>query len=375
MKVVCAPDSFKESLTAIQAANAMAAGVRQAAPGATIDLCPVGDGGDGTLDALLESVSGKRVATVASDVFGQSIDVEFGLLEGGRTIFVESAAAIGLAAIDPGKRDVLRASSFGVGEIIIKALDLAPEVIIVGVGGSATNDGGCGMAQALGVRFYDKADRLIGKSISGNMLADIHRFDASRTIPQLRSTKIVVASDVKNPLTGPRGAAHIFAPQKGASDAEVARLDHGLQHLAELLRRDLGIDIESTPGAGAAGGLGGGLIAFANAEIVSGIDTVLNAVNFAERIRDADLCLTGEGCLDAQSLSGKACIGVAAVASKHNVPIVALVGRAGPGASQSLDAGINEYVVIGDGLSIEESIQQAAALLTSAASAVTKKYR
>jgi glycerate kinase len=231
------------------------------------------------------------------------------------------------------------------------------------------------MAQALGVHFYDKDDRLVEKSISGGTLTEIHRIDARDAVRQLQGTKIVVACDVRNPLTGPQGAARIFAPQKGASDAEVERLDDGLQRLAELLRRDLGIDIESVPGAGAAGGLGGGLIAFANADIVSGIDTVLSAVNFEERVRDADLCLTGEGRLDAQSLSGKACIGVAGIAANYNVPTVALVGRAGPGASQSLNAGINEYVVIGAGLSVEESIQQAASLLTSAASLVTKKYR
>lgn len=374
MKVICAPDSFKESLTAVQAANAMALGVRHAAPDVEVDTCPVGDGGDGTLDALLESVAGKRVAAVASDVFGQGINIEFGLLDSGRTAYVESAAAIGLAAITPGKRNVMDSSSFGVGEIIISTLECAPETIIVGVGGSASNDGGCGMAQALGVHFYDRNDRLIGKSISGSTLTEIHSIDARDAARRLLGTKIIVASDVKNPLTGPQGAARIFAPQKGASDTDVERLDDGLRHLAELLRRDLGIDIEALPGAGAAGGLGGGLIAFAGATGVSGIDTVLRTVNFEERVRDADLCLTGEGCLDAQSLSGKACIGVAGIASKYQVPTVALVGRAGPGAAQSLSAGINKYVAIGDGLSIEESIQQAASLLTRAASAITNKY-
>ena len=230
------------------------------------------------------------------------------------------------------------------------------------------------MAQALGVRFYDKDNRLIDNALSGGMLAEIHRIDAREAVRRLQDTSIIVACDVKNPLTGPQGAAHIFAPQKGASDAEVERLDHGLQHLAELLRRDLGIDIESTPGAGAAGGLGGGLLAFAGADLVSGIDTVLSAVNFEDRVRDADLCLTGEGCLDAQSLSGKACIGVAGVAASYNVKTVALVGQIGPGASQSLQSGITEYVAIGEGMSVEESIQNAGSLLREATAAVVRKY-
>jgi glycerate kinase len=374
MKVICAPDSFKESLTAVQAAAAMMAGVRRAVPQAEVDRCPVGDGGEGTLESLLDSLTGKSATAAASDVFGRRIEVEFGLLDAGRVAYIESAAAIGIATINPGKRDVMRSSSFGVGEIITDALERSPETIIVGVGGSASNDGGCGMAQALGIRFYDKDDRLIVKRISGSTLTKIHRIDAHDTVRQLQGTKIVVACDVENVLTGPQGAARTFAPQKGASDTDVVRLDDGLQHLAELLRRDLGIDIESVAGAGAAGGLGGGLVAFANAQMVSGIDTVLSAVNFAERVRDADLCLTGEGCLDAQSLSGKACMGVARIASTYGVKTIALVGRTGPGASQSLQAGIDEYVVIGEGLSDEESIQQAASLLTKAASAVTKKY-
>jgi glycerate kinase len=375
MKVVCAPDSFKESLTAVQAADAMAAGVRLVAPQAEIDQCPIGDGGEGTLEALLESVTGDSIACSASGVFGQTISAEFALLNNGRIAFVEAAVAIGLAAIPAARRDLMRSSSFGVGELIMSALQQAPDEIIVGIGGSATNDGGCGMAQALGVKFYDAADHLITQPIAAAMLADIRRIDAAGCAANLQETRVIVAGDVDNPLTGPNGAARIFAAQKGASEQQVDELDDGLRHLADIIRRDLGIEIETVAGAGAAGGLGGGLIAFAGAQIVSGIETVLDAVRFESRVQDADLCLTGEGSLDAQTLSGKACIGVARAASAHNVITVALVGRVAAGASSVLEVGITEYVTIGEGLSIEQSMQRAAMLLTEAAAATTRKYR
>jgi len=206
------------------------------------------------------------------------------------------------------------------------------------------------------------------------MLRDIRKIDASRRSERLAATKFVVASDVKNPLTGAEGAARVFAPQKGASRQQVAELEEGLRHIAALIRRDLGTDIESIAGAGAAGGLGAALLAFAGARIDSGIDIVLNAINFEKRVRNADLCLTGEGCLDAQSLSGKACIGVAKISSAQGVPTIALVGRTGPGADRAIDAGLTGYVTIGEGLTIKESIRMTALLLTNAADKVTREY-
>lgn len=374
MKVICAPDSFKESLSAVEAAHAMAVGVRRAAPDADIDKCPVGDGGEGTLESLLESVGGQYVTAQCSNVFGQPIEARFGVLEGDGTAFVESAATIGLATIPPGERDVMRSSSYGVGQLIMSAADHSPGTIIVGIGGSATNDCGCGMAQALGIRFYDAADKLVSEPISAGMLRKISRIDASHRRDRIAAATIVVAADVKNPLTGADGAARVFAPQKGASKQQVAELDDSLRHIAGLIRRDLGIDIELVAGAGAAGGLGGALLAFAGAEIASGIEIVLSAVNFETRVRNADLCLTGEGCLDAQSLSGKACLGVAARSSAQGVPTIALVGRAGAGADQALDAGISNYIAIGEGLSIEESIRMAAPLLADAADKLTREF-
>lgn len=374
MKVICAPDSFKESLTAIEAANAIAAGVRRAAPGAIIDKCPVGDGGEGTLESLLESIEGELVTAISSNVFGQPVEANFGLLENGRTVFIESAAAIGLATIPAGERDVMHSSSFGVGQLIMAALTHSPRKIIVGIGGSASNDCGCGMAQALGIRFLDAAGKLISEPISGSMLEDIQGIDAAHRAIGICEPAIVVASDVNNPLTGLMGAARIFAPQKGASEQQVAMLDDGLRHVAELIRRDMGIDIEAIAGAGAAGGLGAGLMAFAGAEIASGIDIVLTAVRFDERVQNADLCLTGEGCLDAQSLSGKACSGVAKASFARGVPAIALVGSTGPGVERTLNAGLSGYLAIGEGLTKEESIRQASSLLATAAHKVTSEF-
>ncbi len=354
----------------------MAAGVREVLPDADIDRCPIGDGGEGTLASLLESVNGRRIGTNVADVFGRSIKVDFGVLDidDDRVAFIESASVIGLAMTSRRDRDVMRSSSSGIGEMILHAVDEKPAKIIVGLGGSATNDGGCGMAQSLGVKFYDAANRLIEKPITGSMLASIGRIDMSERADRLLDVPVTIASDVTNVLSGPLGAAAVFAAQKGANNEQIKDLDKGLIHLAELIRRDLDIDVEHLPGGGAAGGLGAGLIAFAGASVVSGIDTVLAAVQFENRVKHADLCLTGEGCLDAQSLAGKACIGVAKIAASYNVPVVALVGSAGPGAERAMDAGITEVVTIGAGLSKNESMQRTASLLSAAAARIGRKY-
>lgn len=373
MKIICAPDSFKESLTAVEAAEAMAAGVVSALPDAVIDLCPAGDGGEGTLETLLAARSGKLLNVKCHGANGADATGACGLFDNGALAYVESASAIGLATIPAKARDVKAASSFGVGEILRAAAAKDAESIIVGIGGSATNDGGCGMAQALGVRFLDASGKLIPERIPGSELARIAAIDISQreTIP----ARLLVACDVENPLTGAQGASRIYGPQKGASEDDVELLEAGMQNLAELIRRDLGLDVENMPGAGAAGGLGAGLVAFAGAELRSGVQVVLDAIQFAERVRDADLCLTGEGRLDQQSLSGKTCVGVAEMAAQAGVPVIALVGTAGPGAERSIAAGISEYVAIGDGLPLETAMQNAAALLTEAAARIAGRYR
>ncbi len=352
----------------------MAAGIRKAVPDAIVDLCPIADGGEGTLAAFTTALPGDVHRLNVSGPLGDPVDAAFAIFAEGRFAVVESAAAAGLQLIPEPSRDPEKTSSRGVGELIASACAAAPRKIIVAIGGSATNDGGCGMAQALGVRFFDCNGNLIEKPVSGGMLHELSRIDATGRLAALGKVEIIVASDVRNPLTGPQGAAQVYGPQKGATAEQVARLDAGLAHLAGLVRRDLNIDVEMLPGSGAAGGLGGGLVAFAGATIASGIDTVLEAVEFEQRVRSCDICLTGEGQIDAQSVSGKACVGVARAARRHGVPTIALVGAVGSGAEQCLEAGLHEYVVIGEGLPAEVSMRQASVLIAESAGRVVRDY-
>lgn len=375
MKIICAPDSFKESISAPDAAAAMAAGISDEFPDIDIERCPIGDGGEGTLLSLLESVSGDVVKTTTSNVFGDPIDAVIGLLENGSKAFVESAEAIGLSLMDIAQRNIMRSSSFGVGEMIEFACTKSATEIIVGVGGSATNDGGCGMAQALGVEFYDLRGQPIRAHISASMLGEIGRIDATNRLPDLDTVSVVVACDVVNPFFGPTGAAPVYAPQKGATAIQTVQLDDDLNRLSQLIKRDINVDVGAIVGAGAGGGLAGGLVAFANATATSGIDIVLEAIQFESRVRDADLCITGEGSLDAQSSSGKACSGVAQLASRHGVPVVALVGKVSNDFAPETFPGLTEHQLIGAGLPIETSMREARTLLADAAAAAAARYK
>ena len=372
VKIVCAPDSFKESISAVAAARAMAEGIRAVMPDAIVDTCPVGDGGEGTLDALLESIHGEKKSTTARNAFGVAVRAGFGHFSGPERSYVESAEVVGLQSIPAHERRVMKASSYGVGELLLAAS--GTRSILVGVGGSASNDGGCGMAQAIGCRFLDDRGIEMTAPMCGELLREITHVDISTLDARLAGCRIEVACDVTNPLTGPNGAAFVFAPQKGATASEVVELDSGLQHLAEVVHRDLGVDIAAEAGSGAAGGLAGGLIAFAGATLRSGIEAVLAAVGFDERIRTADLCLTGEGRLDAQTLSGKACAGVAGAAADYGVPTVALVGSASDGAARSPGTGLDDVVVIGEGMSKAASMANVETLLATAAGRIARKY-
>lgn len=353
----------------------MAGGITAAMADANVDCCPVGDGGEGTLAAIASAIEGEIVRTPVCGALRSIATGEFGVFMHRELVYVESASAIALAAIPVRQRNVMAASSFGVGELMLRAAQERPSRLVVGLGGSATTDGGCGMAQAIGVRFFDRDDRLLEQPISAGMLGRIGRIDASGKSQALEGIDIIAACDVQNPLTGPAGAALVYGPQKGASDAEAVQLDDDLRRLAGLIRRDLGRDVEALPGAGAAGGLGAGLMAFAGASAASGIDLVLDIVGFAGRVRGADLCLTGEGRLDDQSMYGKACMGVARAAAASAVPTVALVGAAGPGAERCLEAGLDAYVLIGASLPASQSMRQAERLLARAAADVAQQYR
>ncbi len=340
---------------------------------AEIDLCPLADGGEGTVEAMLSATGGARHRSIVTGPRGQSVSATWGMLEGrdetGRatvTAVIEMAAASGLQLLPPDQRDPALTSTLGTGQLIAAALDAGVGRIILGIGGSATTDGGCAAVQALGVEFFDGDDRLLPTPITGGMLHTITRIDLSKRDPRLMTTPILVASDVTNPLTGPHGAAHVYGPQKGATAAQVAQLDEGLAKLAACVRRDLGHDWEQAPGAGAAGGLGFGLMAFCGATLQPGIDLVLQAVGFDARVKGATWVLTGEGRLDAQTASGKTVLGVARAAARHGVKTVALVGRASDDARAALAVELPEIYEIGAGLSASESIRRAAELLEAA---------
>lgn len=361
-------------MTASEAAQAMAAGIRRAVPDAVVDCCPIADGGEGTLAALLTAADGQLHRVIVTGPLGEPVEAAFATFEGGSLAVIESAAAIGFELVPEELRDPAKTTSRGVGELIVAACRLKPQEIIVAIGGSATNDGGCGMAQALGIRFYDGGGAEMDESLCGSQLCDIARIDVTRSLAALKRVRVTVACDVQNTLTGADGAAFVYAAQKGASRDELPMLDAGLKNVAALMRRDLAIDVEDLPGSGAAGGLGGGLVAFAGAHMAPGIDAVLAAVDFGSRVHDCDLCLTGEGRIDAQSVSGKAVMGVARLALEHGVPTVALVGAAGPGAERCLEAGLRDYIVIGEGLPAEVSMRQASVLVQEAAGRVARRY-
>ncbi|MBI1373151.1 MAG: glycerate kinase [Phycisphaera sp.] len=334
MKLLIAPDSFKESMTAADAAAAIARGIERLGVDVEIDLCPVADGGEGTVEAMVEATGGELKREVVIGPLGEPVEAAWGLLGDKTTAVIEMAAAAGLALVPRKRRDPARTTTFGVGQLIEAALDAEVARIIVGIGGSATTDGGAGMAQALGVTFTG-----VEPPMTGGQLADVGAVLLLSRDARLRNVAIVVACDVTNPLCGPNGAAAVYGPQKGATPAQVAQLDAGLAHLASLLP-DVDAD---APGMGAAGGLGFGLVAFCGARLERGIDLVLDAVRFDERVRGADLVITGEGRLDGQSVQGKTCLGVATAAAKHGVPTIALVGCTGDDVERTLDHGLRAY--------------------------------
>ena len=336
MKVLIAPDSFKECLSAAEVAEAMAAGDRAAVVGAAIDLCPMADGGEGTVSAMVAATGGEVRTAEVSGPLGETVQASFGLLgpsgaSDSRTAVIEMAAASGLDLVAPRRRNPWLTTTYGTGELILAALDAAAAEVVIGIGGSATVDGGCGCAQALGVRFTDAKGLPCPCGLVGGGLTIVQHIDVSRRDPRIAAARLRVACDVTNPLTGPEGAAAVYGPQKGATPEMVDLLEAGLVHLAAVIRRDLGLDIEYAPGAGAAGGLGGGLVAFAGARLQRGVEIVAEAVGLARRLEGADLCITGEGRFDRQSLSGKTAVGVARLASARGVPVMCIPGQAEAG--------------------------------------------
>jgi glycerate kinase len=303
MRILIAPEEFKGTLTAVEAAQIISSAVARRLPQAILDLAPIADGGPGTVAAVLGATGGSPRVTSVHDPLGRAVDATWGILDGGRSAVIESAAACGLVLLRPGERDPTRASSFGVGELVRAALDAGCSRLLLGVGGTATNDGGAGAASALGVKLLDPAGRELPPG--GAALSSLDLLDLSKRDGRLESVQLLVATDVTNPLCGPRGAARIYGPQKGASPAIVQLLDAALSHLAQVVRRQLGIFIDEQPGAGAGGGLGYGLTALCGGSLRRGFETVASFLDLDRRIEQADAVLTGEGRLDLQTSFGK----------------------------------------------------------------------
>jgi glycerate kinase len=365
--VVVAPDSFKGSLSAVEAAAAMERGVRAAWPDAQIVKIPIADGGEGTVEALVSATGGRYETRNVRGPLGRPVDARWGVLGDGRTAVVEMAAASGLTLVPEGRRDPRVASTFGTGQLILAALDGGFRHIVVGIGGSATNDGGSGMAKALGVRFLDGRGHPLPEG--GAALVRLDSIDLSGIDPRLAGTELLVACDVDNPLTGPRGASAVYGPQKGATPAVVLELDAALERYAEVAQKATGRDVARLPGAGAAGGLGAGLLFFTPARLVPGVDLVLDSARFDDVVRGATLVLTGEGCTDRQTAMGKAPVGVARVAQRHGVPVLLVSGSLGPGADEVLALGISRIVAAAPpGMPVGEAMSRAAELVESAVS-------
>ena len=365
MKIVIAPQAFKGSLSALNVANAVQKGVRRIFPDAQILTCPVADGGDGTLETLVESSGGKIMETNVADPTGKPIVAQWGAMGDGNTAVIEMARTSGLALLTLEERDPLNATTYGLGEIIVSALNKGFRKFIVGIGGSATNDAGAGMAQALGIRLMDREGRNL--VFGGAALQNLSVIDTSSIDQRVLESNFQIACDVNNPLTGPEGASAVYGPQKGATEENVRQLDSALGVFAEVTKRDLGKDISNLEGAGAAGGLGAGMIAFVEGHLRAGVDIVLDTVNLAEKLESVDLVITGEGSIDFQTVYNKAPIGVARMAKARGIPTIGISGMLGKNYQIVHNHGIDAALSIANGpISLEESLQNAPSLISEA---------
>ena len=368
MKIILAPDSFKGSLASMDVAAAMETGIKRVIPGAECIIIPMADGGEGTVRSLLDAAGGELISCTVKGPAGRRVNAGYGILADNRTAVIEMAAASGLSLVSGNSRNPLKTTTFGTGELMCHALDRGVETIILGIGGSATNDAGVGMAQALGAVFRDKGGRIIRRHGAGGMLQDIAFVDLQGLHPELRNTRVLVACDVDNPLSGKNGAAHVFAPQKGADAAMVKILDKNLKHLAGVIKRELGIDVDKVPGAGAAGGLGAGLLVFAGAELKSGIEIISKATAIETHLRTADLVFTGEGRVDFQTAFGKTPAGIARLAGEYGVPVIAIGGGLADDAGAVFNHGINGLeAAIARDMPLDEALANSGEYIANAA--------
>ncbi|MBX9974062.1 glycerate kinase [Cytobacillus firmus] len=359
MKIVIAPDSFKESLSALDAANAIERGFKFIFPEADYKKMPMADGGEGTVRSLVDATEGTIIERTVTGPLGEPVKAFFGLMGDGKTAVIEMAAASGLHLVPSEKRNPLITSTWGTGELIAAAMDLGVQHIIIGIGGSATNDAGAGMIQALGGKLLNKTGSDIGPG--GGSLAQLAAIDLSGLDSRLRDVHFEVACDVDNPLTGTRGASAIFGPQKGATPEMVELLDQNLGHFADVVENALGKPFRHIEGAGAAGGIGGSLLAILNADLKKGIEIVLHAVDFENEVKDADLVITGEGKIDSQTIYGKTPIGVARAAKKHGIPVIGLAGSLSDDSDIVHEHGIDAlFSIVPSVVTLPEALEKAA---------------
>lgn len=371
MKIVIAPDSFKGSLTARQVAECIERGIRKVEKNINIEKVPMADGGEGTVQSLVDATNGRMIYTKVFDPLMREIEAFYGILGDGSTAIIEMSAASGLPLISKEEKNPLITTTYGTGQLFMHALNQGCRSFIIGIGGSATNDGGVGMMKVLGIRFINSEGQDIG--FGGGELDKIHTIDTSGLDNRILDCSITVACDVDNPLCGLRGASRVFGPQKGATEEMVEVLDSNLAHYAKVIKSQLGISIIDVPGAGAAGGLGGGLMAFLKAKLRRGIDIVIDATGLEESVKGAALVITGEGSIDYQTQFGKTPYGVAMVAKKYGIPVIAIAGSIGKDAYALYEKGFNSiFSIVDKPMTLEEAIENSEVLLENTAERIMR---
>lgn len=358
MKIAIAPDSYKESLSAMQVANTIEKGFKQIFPLAEYIKIPIADGGEGTVDTMIEATNGEKVFVDVTNALGEKQQAFWGVSQDKKVAFIEIAAACGIEQVPSSERNPLITTSYGVGELILSALDKGVRHFIIGLGGSATNDGGLGMLQALGAKFIRTDGASLG--LGGGQLSYLHSIDLSQFDERIKDSVFEIACDVTNPLVGQQGASAIFGPQKGATPEMVTQLDFALTHYADVIEKTLNIQVKDLPGAGAAGGLGAAFAAFFNAQLKSGIGIITQLLDLENKVKDANLVITGEGRLDHQSIKGKVPIGVAAVAKKHNIPVIGIAGSLGQDINVVYNHGLDAvFSILTKVSTLPEALQEA----------------
>lgn len=342
-KVIIIPDSFKGTLSSMQICKIIGGKVKEHFPGCEIVSVPVADGGEGSVDCFITALGGEKVNVTAKNPYFEDMRAFYGIIDNGNTAVIEMAACSGLPLVE-GRKDPRKTTTYGVGQLILDAAGRGVKKIIVGLGGSCTNDGGCGAASAIGVKFFNKKDEEFVPT--GGTTHEIARIDISGRAEVLNGIEIITMCDIDNPMYGPTGAAHVFGPQKGADPEMVLFLDEGIKHLSEVIKKDLNKDLAEVPGTGAAGAMGAGMIAFFDSKLQMGIETVLDAVKFNSIISDADMIFTGEGKIDSQSLRGKVVIGIARRAKEQNIPVIVIAGGADNDINGAYDLGVTSIFSI-----------------------------